>query len=109
MGQSKLWKGVFAGAVIGGALMLLDRDTREYVGSKSRSVGSSCKGYVTHPSEAIHSIRVNYEYLSSRINKSIEDLIEILNKAEEMLNRVGEINQEVEQQLKAVDDPKEAS
>lgn len=109
MGQHKLWKGVFIGAVVGGAIMLIDRDTRKYVGEKSQTTGSACKNYMKHPSEAIHNLRVNYEYLSNRINKGVEDLLEILNKAEEMVNKVGEINQEVEQQLKAVDNSKEAS
>jgi|GEM_PF-1885333 len=109
MGQQKLWKGVWIGALIGGALVLIDKDTRQYVSVRSREAGTKYKGYVTNPSDAIHTVRVNYEQFSKRVSKGLEDLIEILNKAEDILNRVGEINQEVEQQLKAVDDPKEAS
>ncbi|MBH0231220.1 YtxH domain-containing protein [Halobacillus yeomjeoni] len=109
MGQQKLLKGVLLGAFVGGAMMLLDKDTREYVGEKSKNAGSACKGYMQHPHEAIHSLRVNYEYLSNRINNGIEDLLQLLDKAEQMLNKVGEINQEVEQKLKKAEDSKEAS
>ncbi|MBA2176444.1 YtxH domain-containing protein [Halobacillus locisalis] len=109
MGQHKLWKGVMYGAIVGGALMLLDKETRSYVGDKSRSAGTKCKGYIQHPSEAIHSLRMNYEYMSKQLNKGVEELLELLSKAEDMLNKVGEINQEVENQLKAVGDSKEAS
>jgi gas vesicle protein len=109
MGQSKLVKGVLAGAAIGGVLMLLDKETRGYMGEKSRAAGTKCKGYMTQPSELIHSVRINYEYMSKQLNKGVEDLLEILRKTEEILNKVGEINQEVEKQLKAADKPKEAS
>lgn len=109
MGQSKLLKGVFLGAVIGGAIALVDKDTREYVGDKSRKTGRKCQGYIQHPSEAIHSLRVSYDSFSSQISKGVEELLELLQKAESMLNKVGEINQEVKQQLEAVDGPKEAS
>lgn len=109
MGQKKLCKGVLLGAAIGGALMLFDRETRGYVGEKSRRAGSKCREYVKQPSDAIHSLRVNYEYVSKQLNKGLEELLVLLNKAEDMLNKVGEINQEVESQLKAVDDSKEAS
>ncbi|QAS51947.1 YtxH domain-containing protein [Halobacillus litoralis] len=109
MGQQNLWKGVLLGAAIGGAIALIDQDTRRYVGEKSRNAGATCQGYVKHPSEAIHSLRVCYDSFSTQLNKGVEDLLELLQKAESMLNKVGEINQEVKQQLEAVDDPKEAS
>lgn len=109
MGQNKLWKGILIGAVVGGVVALVDKDTRTLVGEKTRSAGTKCQGYVKHPSEAIHNLRVSYESFSSQINKGVEDLLELLQKAESMLNTVGEINQEVKQQLKAVDDSKEAS
>ncbi|MBN9655743.1 YtxH domain-containing protein [Halobacillus sp. GSS1] len=109
MGQSKLWKGVLVGALVGGIAALMDRDTRQYVGEKSRATGSKCQSFVKQPSEAIHRVRVNYEAFSAQVNKGVEDLLELLDKAESMLNKVGEINQEVKEQLRAVDDSKEAS
>ncbi|WP_079479280.1 hypothetical protein [Halobacillus salinus] len=108
MGQQKLWKGMLIGAAVGGGLMLLDKDTRSYVGQRGRSAGSTCKGYIKQPSQAIHSLRVNYEYVSKQLNKGVEELLELLSKLEDMLNKVGEINKEVENQLKSVDS-KEAS
>ncbi|CDQ20470.1 hypothetical protein SAMN05192559_105268 [Halobacillus karajensis] len=110
MGQSKLWKGVLLGAVVGAIVALMDKDTRKYVGEKSRSTGARCQSYMKHPSEAIHNLRVNYESFSTQLNKGVVDLLELLDKAESMLNKVGEINQEVKEQLKAVDDdPKQSS
>lgn len=109
MKETKLWQGVVLGAVAGAAIMMFDRDTRSYVGEKSRLAGSTCKSYVTHPSEAVHTLRVKYEYMSTQLNKTLEDLLDILNKTEEVLNKVGKINQEVGKQLESADDSKEAS
>lgn len=43
------------------------------------------------------------------MNKGVEDLLELIQKAESMLNKVGELNREVKEQLEAVDKPEEAS
>lgn len=49
MGKSLFWKGVVLGAVAGGALTMLDRDTRENAKSKCRETTESAKYYIKIP------------------------------------------------------------
>ncbi|RWZ58156.1 YtxH domain-containing protein [Halobacillus fulvus] len=109
MMAKKLCTGMLIGAAVGGALMMLDRDTRQATGEKSKAALTTCKGYIAEPSQAVHQLRLNYEYLSKQLNKGVEDLLKLLNKAEDIINRVGEINQEVEQQIRAIDTSEDAS
>ncbi|MFC7322845.1 YtxH domain-containing protein [Halobacillus campisalis] len=109
MAESNLLKGVLAGAVIGGALMLLDKETRSYVVTKTKGASTSCRSYVNQPSEAIHSVRVNYETFSQKLNKGIDELLVLLKKTEEALNKIGEMDEKVNNKLESVDNSKEAS
>ncbi|MFQ3543965.1 YtxH domain-containing protein [Halobacillus rhizosphaerae] len=109
MSQHKLWKGVLLGALVGGAAMLFDRDTRSYVGEKSRSAGRTCKGFAKHPSEAVHSLRVNYESMAKRLNDGADSVLDLLNKLEDIMIKVNEMDKEVQEQLRAVNNSKEAS
>ncbi|UOQ92519.1 YtxH domain-containing protein [Halobacillus shinanisalinarum] len=109
MTQHKLCKGMFIGALVGGAIMLFDKGTRRYVTSKTRRAGASCKKFAAHPSEAVHSLRMNYESLAHCITNGIDDVLMILNKAEEALHKLSDIEKDVSKQLEAVDDPKKAS
>ncbi|WP_079526484.1 hypothetical protein [Halobacillus hunanensis] len=109
MTKHKLCKGMVLGALVGGSVMLFDKGTRRYVTGKTRSAGTSCKKFVAHPSAAVHSVRMNYESFAQCINKGIDDVLTILNKAEEALNKLSEIEKDVSQKLEAVDDSKEAS
>ncbi|UOQ43846.1 YtxH domain-containing protein [Halobacillus salinarum] len=109
MGQQKLWTGMVVGALIGGTAMLFDRETREYVMNKSCTTGRACRDFAKHPSELIHSVRLNYEELSQKFNEGADTLLRTLNKLEEILNKVSDIDKEVEKQLRAVDGSQEAS
>lgn len=61
MSRSNLWKGLVYGAVAGGVIALLDKDTRSYTMEQTRDAGRKCRSYVKHPSEAIHNLRMCYE------------------------------------------------
>ncbi|MCP3029071.1 YtxH domain-containing protein [Halobacillus sp. A5] len=109
MGETKLLKGIAAGALIGGAVMLFDKNTRQYVMNKSKGAGVSCQNYLQQPSEAIHAVRLSYESFSKKLNKGIDDILVLLNKAEEALNKIGEMDEKVNNKLESVDNSKEAS
>lgn len=51
MGESKFVKGVVCGALIGGALTMLDEKTRNAVVQKSTSIGRQIKYYSTNRQE----------------------------------------------------------
>ena len=53
MSKSKFWKGVLFGAIAGGALSLLDRDTRTTVVAGCQKTTEKITYYVKHPQEAV--------------------------------------------------------
>ncbi|MCA1024983.1 MULTISPECIES: YtxH domain-containing protein [Cytobacillus] len=57
MGKSLFWKGVVLGAIAGGALTMLDRDTRENAKSKCRETTESAKYYIKNPDEAVQQVK----------------------------------------------------
>ncbi|WP_173917298.1 YtxH domain-containing protein [Halobacillus sp. Marseille-Q1614] len=109
MDNNKLIKGMAAGALLGGAIMMLDKETRQYVIGKSKTAACSCRNAAQHPSEAIHTLRTNYESFSERLNNGIDQAIELLNKIEAALNKIGEVDEAVNNQLGSADNSKEAS
>ncbi|MFC7061899.1 YtxH domain-containing protein [Halobacillus seohaensis] len=109
MAEKKLLKGVITGAVIGGMIMLFDKSTRQYVVTNSKSVRTTCRDFVNQPSEAIHAFRVNYEIFSQWLNKGIDEILVILKKTEDALNKIGEVDEKVNNKLESVDNSKEAS
>ncbi len=106
---NKLIKGVAAGAIIGGALMMLDRETRQYVTGRSKTCVSSCRNVAQHPSEAIYTLRTKYESFSDKLNSGIDQAIELLNKVESALNKIGEVDEAVNNQFRSANNSKEAS
>ena len=57
MSKSKFWKGVLFGAIAGGALSLLDRDTRKTVVAGCQKTTDKITYYVKHPQEAVDSLK----------------------------------------------------
>ncbi|WP_101846125.1 hypothetical protein [Halobacillus sp. Marseille-P3879] len=109
MAENKLLKGIVAGALIGGAVMLCDKNTRRYVTGKSKNAAVCCRSYIDQPSEAIHEIRVSYESFSNKLNNGIDNLLVLLKKTEEALTKIGELDEKVNNKLESVDNSKEAS
>ncbi|GGD04670.1 hypothetical protein GCM10007216_39110 [Thalassobacillus devorans] len=109
MNEHKFWKGVMIGAVIGGAVTLLDKETREYVFSSTKRAGVSVKSYTSNPSEAIRELRLKYNQLTNRVADGAKDILEVLNKVEELLDKVSEWEKEVEKDVEKLIDHRDVS
>lgn len=109
MEEHKFWKGVVIGAVIGGAVTLLDKDTRNYVWGSTKQAGRSAKSYSSNPSEAIRQLRLQYNQLTNRLADGAKDILEVLNKVEELLDKVSEWEKEVEKDVEKIADQRDVS
>ncbi|WP_181350938.1 YtxH domain-containing protein [Thalassobacillus sp. CUG 92003] len=109
MGKQNLCKGMLIGAIVGGAATLLDHDTRQYVKTKSQSARVACRSYAVQPSLAIHHLRQNYDDVISRLSSGAEDALGALNKLEELLDKVSELDNQVDQEVKKIDEQQNVS
>jgi gas vesicle protein len=96
MGKNKFWKGVIMGAVAGGMLSLLDRETRQVVGEKCGRAAKGVAYVVTHPKETVDTMKKKSNEIRVTVNQMSEDISYIVDKIEE----VRELTPEVAQMVK---------
>ncbi|MCU9614513.1 YtxH domain-containing protein [Caldibacillus lycopersici] len=84
MGESKFVKGVLIGAVIGGTLSLLDKDTRKNILEKGKAVGGKLKTYIQDPKETIHNMQVKLQDVKNTYQTMNQDLQFVVHKAAEL-------------------------
>ncbi|WP_028784889.1 YtxH domain-containing protein [Thalassobacillus devorans] len=109
MKEHKFWKGMIIGAVVGGAVTLLDKDTRNYVWNGTKQAGRSAKSYTSNPSEAIRQLRLQYNHLTNRVADGAKDVLEVLNKVEALLDKVSEWEKEIEKDVEKIADHRDVS
>jgi len=88
MGKRKLILGITIGAVVGGATALFDRETRDFAKGKLASVKSGSAYFISHPSEAIHSLRDSVEQINQTITNGTANAINALEQVESTLDKV---------------------
>ncbi|TQR15275.1 YtxH domain-containing protein [Psychrobacillus soli] len=91
MGESKFIKGVVCGALIGGALTMLDNKTRNAVLYKSKSIGRQIKYYSTNRQELITTIEDQFTKWKSfyeQINSDATYISQKVNEVKEMTPQV---------------------
>lgn len=80
----KFWKGVFFGAIAGGALSLLDKETRSAAAEGVRRAAHNVSYLVKHPTDFVDQIKET----SYKVRRTIEDVSEdvsyIAQKVEEL-------------------------
>lgn len=85
MGNSRtFWKGILFGAIAGGAITLLDRETRHSVVEGVKKGTKEITYCVTHPTEMVEKIRDKTEALRSTVEQVSEDVSFIIEKVEEL-------------------------
>ena len=99
MSNRKLFRGIVIGAVVGGLVTLLDRETRTYTLEKLKDTQSKTSYYVKNPSVAIHGLRENYQQFSEQLVSGVNSTIQMLGQLQEILDSV---NQTEEQQEKKI-------
>lgn len=89
--KNKFWTGVFAGAVAGGLISLLDRDTRKIVGEKCENATKNISYVITHPKEIAMNIKEKTKELKETANQMSEDISYIARKIEEFRELTPEV------------------
>lgn len=88
MGKRKLILGVVAGAVAGGAVALLDKDTRSYACGKVKEVKDSSSYYISNPSEAIQGLQNTVDKVNQAFESGSANAMNALEQVEQTLEKV---------------------
>lgn len=81
---NKFWTGVLLGALAGGMISLLDRDTRKAVTEGCGKTAKEISYCVTHPNEVIERIKDKADQLRSTVEQVSDDVTFIAEKVEEL-------------------------
>lgn len=88
---NKFWTGIIVGAIAGGVISLLDRDTRNAVGEKCGRTTKNISYILTHPKEMATNIKEKTEELSLTVKQMSEDISYIVQKIEEVRDLTPEV------------------
>jgi gas vesicle protein len=88
---NKFWTGVIAGAVAGGLISLMDRETRKAVGVKYGKVAKNISYVITHPKEVATNIKEKAMDLKETATQMSEDISYIARKVEEIRELTPEV------------------
>ncbi|MBW3112747.1 MULTISPECIES: hypothetical protein [Bacillaceae] len=108
MGSNKFFKGVMLGAVAGGLLSLLDRSTRQEVGSTLKNSGTYISTYSKNPQQLIESSREVYEKLRTTADQVTRDIQFISDKVEEIKGMTPQVKEIIEETKETFEDSSEA-
>lgn len=81
---SKFWKGVLMGALAGGAISLLDQETRKSVVDGCKKGMREISYYATHPTEVAEQVKEKTNKLRTTFEQVSEDVSFIAEKVEEL-------------------------
>lgn len=84
MGRKKLAKGMFIGALVGGALSLIDRETRREVFAAGKKVGNKVLDVLSDPGKTLSGIKEKVEAVQKAYREINEDLRFFVEKAQEI-------------------------
>lgn len=84
MENNKFLKGVLYGAMIGGAVTLLDKEVRKEVCDKGKVWFGELKETITNPSETVQQIQDQVQSFKKNIRQINEDMQFLAEKAVEM-------------------------
>ncbi|MDR4945674.1 YtxH domain-containing protein [Neobacillus cucumis] len=82
--KNQFWKGMLLGAIAGGALSLLDRNTREVMKENVKKTSESLGHLVCHPHEISNKVKGTAAKLKSTFEAVSEDITYITEKVEEL-------------------------
>ncbi|WP_226671865.1 hypothetical protein [Rossellomorea aquimaris] len=108
MGSNKFFKGVMLGAVAGGLLSLLDRSTRQEVGSTLKNSGNYISTYSKNPQQLIESSREVYDKLRTTADQVTRDIQFISDKVDEIKGMTPQVKEIIEETKETFEDSSEA-
>jgi len=107
MGDNKFFKGMLAGAVIGGLLTLLDRKTRARMKEIGREACETVSAAVKNPKETCERWREKIEQTKRSFEQLQEDLSFISEKAKEIRQAGSETGKLIGETAQVLRDKKE--
>lgn len=84
MSKNQFWKGVIYGAIAGGALSLLDKDTRQTMKKNVSKVYQQVTYVIRHPGEISDQVRGTAEKIRTTFEQVSEDITFIAGKVDEL-------------------------
>ena len=84
MGKSIFWKSVIYGALVGGALSLLDRSTRQSAISCAKKTTAQVSYYAKNPNEAVNQVKEVTERIKTTAQQVTADAAFIVETVEEL-------------------------
>ena len=108
MGRNKFFKGIVFGAMAGGLLSLLDRTTRQEVGSTLKNSGQYISTYSKNPKQLVDSSREMYEKLKVTADQVSKDIQFITEKVDEIKGMTPQVKEIIEETKETFEDSSEA-
>ncbi|MBU8880514.1 YtxH domain-containing protein [Bacillus sp. FJAT-29790] len=96
MGKSLFWKGVIYGALAGGALSLLDKNTRQSVMKSCKKTTSEISFYVKHPDEVVSHVKEVTNKIKTTVEQVSADVSFITGKVGELRDGASQVAEFVE-------------
>jgi gas vesicle protein len=84
MGKNLFFKGMFYGAIAGGALSLLDKKTRQDMRVNAKKAYEQVSYAVRHPKEITENVKETAEKIRNTIEQVSEDISYITGKVDEL-------------------------
>ncbi len=78
------WRGVFLGAIAGGALSMLDKNTRNAITTKCSKTTKNVTYLIKNPSIVVDKVKNTTEQVRQTINQVSEDIYFIKEKVDEL-------------------------
>ncbi|OEH91327.1 YtxH domain-containing protein [Bacillus solimangrovi] len=101
-GQNKLIHGMLIGAVVGAAVTLFDRDTRDYTVTRLKKCGSTTWNCVKNPSQTVENVSNTVSSMQKRTKVLAEDATFFVEKFKEIAETTPEVVEAVRKTKKHV-------
>lgn len=90
---NRFWKGMVIGAVAGGVLSLLDKDTRTAMKENCQNVSHGATALVKNPSHIVNQVKQSAQKLKTSVKQVGKDLSFIAEKVEELRETTPQVTQ----------------
>jgi gas vesicle protein len=108
MGKNLFLKGMFYGALAGGALSLLDKKTRQDMKVNVKKAYEQVSYVVRHPGEITENVKVTAEKFRNTIEQVSEDISFITGKVDELRELTPQVKERVKETRNAFSNPEDS-
>lgn len=87
MAKGKLYTGIIAGAIIGGCLSLLNKETRRYAKGKYEVTRLRTRDLMKHPSQSLDYARNYMNQFNDQFNRNADQAINAIEQVEQTIEK----------------------